>query len=192
MPSRGDADFGRAALEKGYLSDKILRIYLKKVRQLETRGQRTSVDALLLFDKLLSAGQVTEIQLQLERRVQFCPHCGAKHNVVTIPAGERVRCTKCSEGFEIVDWSTGSPPRPVAVHLASSGSSAEWPQIHAPPPPSSGMDDEDDDDRFECPECGAALRLEDEFCRECHPPGGVEHETQTFGKRELRAESDVQ
>lgn len=175
MPSRGDADFGRAALEKGYLSEKILKIYLKKVRQLESRGQRTSVDALLLFDKLLSTTQVTELQLELERRVQFCHHCGAKHNVVTLPCGERVRCTKCREPFEIVDWSTGVPPRPVAVHMASSGSSVELPQVGGP---LSGGD-EDDDELFECPDCGAPLRLTDEFCRDCHP-------------MELRGGSDVQ
>lgn len=171
MPSKGDDQFAAKAVARGFLSEKIARLYLENLRELEGQGHRTSVDRLLLSNRLLTAHQVRTVQEELGRRIQFCPSCGRRQNVHGLEPGAPARCTKCKEKYVVEGWA-GEPRRPVVSRARAdmanpSGSGAASPL--ATSEMGSMRPNESQEIVFGCPTCGGTLTLEDEFCPRCHP-----------------------
>ena len=153
MPSRGDIEFGEQAVTREFLSDRVVQLYLQKLDAVVRQGRILSIDRLFLADRILSVDQVIELQTDLKRRIQFCSTCGIRHNVFGIDPGRKVRCKKCDHHFWVDDVAELS-----CLEAVGGGTGS----------PGAGRNDTRDDELiFGCPECGADLLLDDDFCPHC-------------------------
>ncbi|MBI4613986.1 MAG: hypothetical protein HY720_10290 [Planctomycetes bacterium] len=186
MASKGDAKFGRLAVEKGYLSQRIVDLYVEKVNQARSSGKPTTIERLLLADRLLTSTQIYELQDLEGKRVQLCPECGARHNVFSLEPGTKVRCKKCRKTFQVEFADLEEPPKPAVTRVPparqgegndpASSKEPRRPASDDPPTPvpasQRALETAGDDGPalFGCPVCGADLTLEDEFCPHCAGP----------------------
>ena len=177
MPSRGDVQFGRLAVENKFLREALLGSYLSKVDEERERGRRTTLERLLRQGGHLTSSQIQWIQEQQKRRIEFCPHCGRKHNVFGLDSGNLVRCDRCRETFEIVDSSPGATlkgkqeknsPTP-EISPAKTGSEAKPPPVEETDLDSVLFDlvGSVEPIRFPCARCGTMLVLEQDICSNC-------------------------
>jgi serine/threonine-protein kinase len=101
MPSKGDKEFCRAAVERTFASASALQKALDEQRKLEKEGALTTVDQLCIDLAILNPLQVEIVQDQLRRKVVYCPGCTSKYNVYKFRTGTGVKCKKCGEQIEI-------------------------------------------------------------------------------------------
>lgn len=133
MPSNGDLEFGRLAIEFGYTTKLRVEECLREQVHLEKDGLRTSVDRVLLRKGYLIPLQVSEIQRKQGRKIIFCTSCYTKLNVAGFKPGQKVRCPACEDPVEVP--SLVKPDQPVP---RSQKPAPEKAQAAAKPPAAQG------------------------------------------------------
>jgi Zn-finger nucleic acid-binding protein len=101
MPSKGDLKFARLVVESSFATKAQVRDALNEQIKYEKEGKITSLDRILVKNATLQPEQVLELARRQNRRIQFCPNCTAKLNVVNFESGTKVKCPECS-GLVIV------------------------------------------------------------------------------------------
>jgi serine/threonine protein kinase len=101
MPSKGDKEFGKAAIERGFAKSPDVQRALAEQKKLEKEGALTTLDQILIDLHILNPLQVEILQDQLRRKVVYCPGCMAKYNIYKFRSGTGVKCRKCGEQIEV-------------------------------------------------------------------------------------------
>ncbi len=101
MPSKGDKDFAKAALDRKFAESADVQRAFKEQKKLEQEGALTTVDQVLIDLGMLNPLQVEIIQDQLQRKIVYCPGCTAKYNIYKFSSGTGVECKKCGENIEV-------------------------------------------------------------------------------------------
>lgn len=99
MPSKNDEQFGQMAVQANYISKAELKEALDELKKREGKGERTTLDRVLVDLGMMLAVQIETIQAKQKRRVVFCPACGMKLNVFTFKVGQRIKCTHCQRSL---------------------------------------------------------------------------------------------
>lgn len=100
MPTKGDREFVRIAMAKGFLKPEDARAALIRLTQAEENKAMMSVDRVFLMEELLTAGQIREIQEEQHRKLVFCA-CGQKNNIFEFPSGTKCKCQSCGRMIEV-------------------------------------------------------------------------------------------
>ena len=181
MASRGDLEFGRLTVENKLLREAVVAPFLEKIDEERKRGRLTTLDRLLGQSGHLNNQQIQQIQELQKRRVEFCSHCGRKHNIFGITPGSTVRCDRCRERFEVPEKS----PLYVEINSPTKGSSADKSSLSTASQPKTEEAEIPKDDeslydsglfelvgavepaRFACARCGLLLLIEEDICGNC-------------------------
>ncbi len=139
MSSKNDESFGQFAVTANYISKAELREALEELKKREGKGERTSLDRVLIDMGMMLAVQIESIQAKQKRRVVFCPACGMKLNVFLFKAGQRIKCTHCQKSLIVPQ--IGKDPT-----LAPSG---VFPTVGSTKKPSPVAEEDDDEESGE-------------------------------------------
>lgn len=99
MASKNDEQFGLLAVQANYISRAELKEALEELKKREAKGERTTLDRVLVDLGMMLAIQIETIQAKQKRRVVFCPACGMKLNVFSFKVGQRIKCTHCQRSL---------------------------------------------------------------------------------------------
>ncbi len=101
MSSKNDEQFGALAVQANYISKAELKEALEELKKREGKGERTTLDRVLVDLGMMLAVQIETIQAKQKRRVVFCPACGMKLNVFTFKVAQRIKCTHCQRSLVV-------------------------------------------------------------------------------------------
>ncbi len=101
MPSKGDKEFGKAALDRKFACAADIQRAFGEQKKLEQEGALTTIDQVLTDLAILNPLQVEIVQDQLQRKVVYCPGCTSKYNLYKFASGTGVKCKKCGEQIEV-------------------------------------------------------------------------------------------
>lgn len=101
MSSKNDEQFGALAVQANYISKAELKEALEELKKREGKGERTTLDRVLVDLGMMLAVQIETVQSKQKRRVVFCPACGMKLNVFTFKVGQRIKCTHCQRSLMV-------------------------------------------------------------------------------------------